>query len=210
MVAILIASFPVFSEQVSVQTAQRVAQSFLNSKMGGNPSIRLIEFAERSSFPNFYVFGNERCFVIISADDGARPVIGYSTESGFGTDFLPDEVRDWLKANNDEISSAMNLRVEATPRIRSEWESLLNGRGLDSRSSSAVSPLITTHWHQYAPYNNLCPVPNGSTQHTKAGCGAIAMAQFMNYWEYPITGVGSHSYNWQGQTLSADFGKYPL
>lgn len=193
--AVFMAALSAFSENVTVQTAQQAAQSFLNSKMEGNQQIHLIDFAEKSEFPNFYVFGNEHCFVIIAGDDGAKPVLGYSTEGGFNSELIPDNVKDWLKCNNDEITSAMNLRVEATPRIRSEWESLLSGRGLEPRSSSAVNPLITTHWHQYAPYNNLCPAdPNASTGHAKAGCGAIAMAQFMNYWEHPINGVGEHSY----------------
>ena len=195
LVVLLMVVSPAFSENVTMQTAQRVAQSFLNSKMEGTPQTHLIDFAEKAEFPNFYVFGNEHCFVIISADNGAQPVLGYSIERGFITDSLPDEVRDWLRAYNDEITSAMELRVEATPRIRSEWESLLSGRGLEPKSSTSVNPLITTHWRQYAPYNNLCPAdPNAIDGHAKAGCGAIAMAQFMKYWEHPVSGVGEHSY----------------
>ena len=195
IVVLLMAVLPAFSENVTVQTAQRAAQSFLNSKMEGNPQIRLIDFAEKAEFPNFYVFGNEHCFVIIAGDNCAKPVLGYSTERGFNGELIPDNVKDWLKAYNNEIASALSLSVEATPRIRSEWESLLSGRGLEPKSSTSVNPLITTHWHQYAPYNNLCPAdPNASNGHAKAGCGAIAMAQFMNYWEHPISGVGEHSY----------------
>ena len=195
LMVLFMAILPAFSGNVTIQTAQHTAQSFLNSKMEVNPEIHLIDFSEKALFPNFYVFGNEHCFVIISADDGAKPVLGYSTDSGFGMNSLPDDVRDWLKAYNDEITSAMELRVEATPGIRSEWESLLSGRGLEPKSSTSVNPLITTHWHQYAPYNNLCPADsNASNGHAKAGCGAIAMAQFMKYWEHPVSGVGSYSY----------------
>ena len=32
------------------------------------------------------------------------------------------------------------------------------------------------------------------------------MAQVMKYWEYPSHGIGTHSYIWKGQTLTADFG----
>ena len=31
------------------------------------------------------------------------------------------------------------------------------------------------------------------------------MAQIMNYYQWPVTGRGSHSYEWRGQTLSMDF-----
>ena len=72
------------AENVTVHTAQRAAQSFLNSKIDGSTDIHLIDFAEKAFFPNFYVFGNEHCFVIIAADDAVHPVLGYSIETGFG------------------------------------------------------------------------------------------------------------------------------
>lgn len=210
IVAFLMAVLPAFSESVSVQTAQRAAQSFLNSKMEGNPQIHLIDFAEKASFPNFYVFGNEHCFVIIAADDCVHPVLGYSTESGFGTEIMPDCVSDWLKAYNDGIAAAKKRRLDATAEIRFEWERLLNGSSLEPKSRSFVKPLIHTKWSQSAPFNNLCPpdTANHATGHAVAGCGAIAMAQIMNYWEHPIRGIGSHSYNHSTYgTLFANFGE---
>ena len=76
LVTFLMVVMPVLSENVTVQTAQRVAQSFLNSKMEGSPQIHLIDFAEKAEFTNFYVFGNEHCFVIIAGDNAVQPVLG--------------------------------------------------------------------------------------------------------------------------------------
>ena len=70
----LLLVYPAFADRVELATAQRAAQSFLNSKMEGNPQIHLIDFAEKASFPNFYVFGNDRCFVIIAGDNNVHPV----------------------------------------------------------------------------------------------------------------------------------------
>ena len=194
-VAFLMAVLPAFAENVTVQTAQRAAESFLNSKMEGNLQIQLIDFAEKSSFPNFYVFGNERCFVIIAADDCVHPVLGYSTEGGFSTDMLHESVHYWLKTYDEAIGIISENRVEATPEIRLEWDNILNGKGLESKSGNSVKQLIRTEWGQQAPYNAFCPAdttgPNG---HAVAGCIAIAMAQIMNYWEHPVKGVGSHTY----------------
>ena len=183
------------AKNVTIQTAQRAAQSFLNSKMEGNPQILLIDFVEKSSLPNFYVFGNEHCFVIIAADDCVQPVLGYSTEGGFGNETMPDCVSDWLKAYNEGIAAVRESRLDATAENRSEWEMLLNGRGLEPKSRTHVEPLVQTHWDQGAPYNVLCPVePTHPSGHTPAGCGATAMAQIMKYWERPIRGVGSKTY----------------
>ncbi len=59
-----------------------------------------------------------------------------------------------------------------------------------------VGPLLTTAWHQSAPYNNSCPMGDGGR--CVAGCVAIAAAQIMKYWDWPPTGTGGHSYTWDG------------
>ncbi len=78
---------------------------------------------------------------------------------------------------------------------------------------SEVGPLLTTSWHQRAPYNNLCPMGDGGR--CLVGCVATAAAQILNYHRCPTNGIGSHSYGWDGDqscggnvgggTLSADF-----
>lgn len=75
------------------------------------------------------------------------------------------------------------------------------GRLNDNRDVEGVEPLVTTKWHQGGPYSMF--VPSGCL----AGCTAIAMAQVMKYWEWPEHGYGEHSYTWNGQTLSANFGE---
>ncbi len=79
-----------------------------------------------------------------------------------------------------------------TPResVTSEWERLSSGMPLiTSRSTTSVSPLLTTTWNQSPYYNDYCP--GGSV----TGCVATAMAQIMKYWNYPATGTGSYSYS---------------
>jgi len=58
-------------------------------------------------------------------------------------------------------------------------------------------PLLTTSWHQRAPYNNFCPI--GYEDDTcVVGCVATATAQIMRYWNWPPSGTGSRSYWWYG------------
>jgi len=77
-----------------------------------------------------------------------------------------------------------------------------------------AGPLLTSSWHQRAPYNNDCPM--GSTDRCVVGCVATATAQILNYWGHPSSGVGSHTYTWEednscdgywspGAELSADY-----
>ncbi|MBU0717378.1 MAG: C10 family peptidase [Planctomycetes bacterium] len=73
------------------------------------------------------------------------------------------------------------------------------GSALDSRaaaSTTTVGPLLTTLWHQYSPYNKFCPEGDGGQ--TLAGCVAAATAQVMNYHQWPVSGVGSSGYVWDG------------
>jgi len=69
--------------------------------------------------------------------------------------------------------------------------------------TAAVEPLTTSKWSQDEPYNDYTPRINGEA--TPTGCSATAMAQVMFFWKFPERGKGSHSYTWNGQTLSADF-----
>ncbi len=140
-------------------------------------------------------------FVVIAADDAARPVIAWS-ESG---DFNPAEnpaAQRWLES----IGRQMAAISEQAP-INNQWEVLLGSHPESLRTDRDVEPLITSHWRQQWPYNAHCPEDvNGPGGHVVVGCCATAAAQFMRFWQHPEHGIGSHSYehNLYG-TISADF-----
>ena len=68
-------------------------------------------------------------------------------------------------------------------------------------SATAVEPLLKDiTWNQTKPYNNCCP------NDYPTGCVATAMGQVMYYYRYPEHGVGSNTYQWNGQQLTANFG----
>jgi len=67
-------------------------------------------------------------------------------------------------------------------------------------AQSAIGPLLTTSWHQKAPYNLHCPMTEeGGTVHSAAGCGAIAVSQILTKYGKPIHGFG-HSYYVNGKS----------
>jgi len=59
-----------------------------------------------------------------------------------------------------------------------------------------VGPLLTSSWHQREPYNGFALAGDGGD--CVVGCVAIASAQIMNYHNYPVSGHGSVTYNWDG------------
>ena len=197
---------PLFAERVDEKTAQKVAETFLKSKMQGKTNLSLtpIAYANRADFSNFYVFGGENCFVIVSADDCVKPILGYSDENSFGTDMMPENVYSWLKDYDNQIKAFVDKEIKASSDVRSRWQNLKAGIVPQEKAANSISPLIETKWNQSNPYNALCPKVGSQT--TYSGCVATAMAQVMKYWEYPTHGMGIHSYTWNNQTLSADFG----
>ena len=132
-------------------------------------------------------------FVLLSADDMAPAVLGYSTESNFDIDNLPPALNYWIEEYAKQIAvlqvydNNMELGYSRLP----EWPS--------------ISPLIQTRWDQGRPFNNLSPKKNGTT--CKAGCVATAMGQVMKYHEFPERGEGRVAYKVDGISgnLKLDF-----
>ena len=71
-----------------------------------------------------------------------------------------------------------------------------------SSAAPEISPLLKTRWGQNSPFNDKCP------RGCPSGCVATAMAQIMNYYEYPDMGLGYFSYTSRSRMLklSYDFG----
>ncbi len=111
--------------------------------------------------------------------------------------------------------------MEGEPNHRATWGLLLQGaeqvrachKDVQNRSTIMIGPLMTTSWHQNAPYNNLAPMGDGGR--CLVGCVATAAAQVMRYYNWPPAGTGSRQYWWNGdqscggntpgQYLFADF-----
>ena len=193
-----------FAEHVEPARAQKAAKTFLSNN--DVKSAQLTDVAPAAGFANLYIFNANPGFVVMAADDRVQPILGYSLTGTFVTDDMPDNVRGWLQGYDDEIQAAIDHRMSASSETTQKWHDLENGvRG--PRAVTVVAPLIQTRWNQNKYYNDLCPlVSDGPNGHAYTGCVATAMAQIMKYHNYPSHGIGTHSYTWQDQTLSADFG----
>ena len=155
----------------------------------------------------FYVFNvNKEGFVIVSADDRFRPIVGYSDEGPFETENPSPELMFYL----DRIIEARTSRNAVLfDNTAEEWQSVMkSGRLLSRNGGRGVDFLCTTKWNQDSPYNLYAPAASsGPGGRCYAGCVATAMSQVMKYWDHPLQGSGSHSYYCYGYgTQSANFG----
>ena len=146
----------------------------------GDAALRPVYTQSAGSLPAAYVFDTRSGCKVVSADDVAAPLLGYADEGSFDAANIPDNLRYWLESYASEIAWARDNGVEPA-------------RSRASRADRApIAPLVKTQWNQGSPYNNYCPIYNGSRSVT--GCVATAMAQVMKYYNYPAKGTGSHSY----------------
>lgn len=146
------------------------------------------------SFTSLYVFENGgHGYVVVSADDCAVPLLGYSDSESFDEKQMSPQLRWWLDFYAAEIEQASRGAMQASTY----------STGSVRPDRAAIEPLVATRWDQSAPYNDDCPMYEGSRSVT--GCVATAMAQTMKYHNWPKTGKGENSYSWNNSTLSLDF-----
>jgi hypothetical protein len=202
---------------VDPNLAQQIALNFINSTGDSlnaqhpiNQPRRLKRVTKQTADTSpYYIFNNEDGgFVIVSGDDCATPILGYSNEGSIDLDNMPIQLEELLDAYAAEIQYAVDNNLQATDEVVKSWN--LYRKAPQSRTTTAVvNALITTSWNQYPLYNDKCPSDASFVRyggHPTSGCVAVAMAQIMKYWNHPKQGVGNKSYRTQRYgTLSANF-----
>lgn len=181
----------VYGNPVDVTTAKQIAEHFYSANAGKNLPVSMSDVTSQTDFHEFYIFRNTsgKGFVLVSADDCVWPILGYSLDNDMELP-LPDNVASYFEGYEQEIAYVKSQNFPQTREMQQMWASLMNGTYRAS-GTTAVAPLLTTLWDQAPYYNALCPQ---DTDVVPAGCVATAMAQIMKYWNWPVTGKGSHSY----------------
>ena len=212
LVAVLITTDLAWSSPIDPTEAKSLAQTFYRLKFPGQAPPVFEEISQSVGVEHFYIFNNTNGpgFVLVSGDDCAIPILGYSGANNCVDGELPDNILSWLGYYDGAIGAAVMNGEVATPEIAEQWNNIRAGlQPMELQSVTAVGPLISTTWNQSAPYNNLCPGTGSNKAYV--GCVATAMAQLMKYYNWPTTGTGSNSYvcndgTYNYGTLSANFG----
>ena len=200
------------------EQAACVASEFLSSK--NTPAVRRMQQAEKAEAvtapveiaytqmqvdnePAVYVFNGEDGFVLVSAEDDARAVLGYSDHGRFDATDMPENMQFWLQMYADELA-----RYEANkPVLKAGQVSMHRAKRAATDSYPTITPILgDVEWGQDEPYNNLCPTVGGERSVT--GCVATAISQIMYVHKYPTKGIGSKTYTTasHGLQLNVNFG----
>ncbi|MBR4138040.1 MAG: C10 family peptidase, partial [Bacteroidales bacterium] len=193
-----------FAENVNQNKAQKIAKAFAAQRDRNAAKVKT-DIVYSHPMPNtrdaaFYVVNLENSgFVIVSANDVAHPVIGYSFDRPWPTTGnIPPQITDYLDDLAGQIEAASQKQSDKA--IKAEWQELLsinpNNPPQPKGNRTQVGPLLTTIWDQGQYYNAMCPEDAGGPDgYVWTGCVATAMAQIIRYNQYPQQGRGVHSYN---------------
>ena len=140
--------------------------------------------------------------VLLSGRKECEPILGYipsenNPYAGALLDHfeeLPDGLKDLLVDYSEQIAYCNSHAVVSDSSEK--WNRLLTGKStLFTSSVIQIPPLISTQWGQSesndgyrGAYNYCCFKINGDecNYNCPAGCVAVAMAQIMKYWTFPV------------------------
>ena len=209
-VMLLMMSVIVSAAPRSVKEAANIAASFQNEqaqkaglhraprKAADMQLIREVAKPE-SSEAALYVFNNSNGgWVIVSADDNAVTILGYSDNGTFDTN--NSSAAFMLDYYAERIAKAQPLTDEQKAKRRARKAIA------DEIDTTHVDPLLEIEgirWDQGKPYNGMCPMDRYTNSRSITGCAATATSQILRYWKWPAQGRGSFSYTWQN-TIDID------
>lgn len=179
----------VIANPVDVKLARKVAINYLSAKKGSSIDtfdLKLINTHQFEGKDALYIFAMSKGgFIIVSADDEAKPIIGWSL-----TNPMPKKIDNPVVAERfnwyaKQVNFAAKTKV-GDKSVKQEWQDILEGK--ISKGFKGAGPLLSTIWNQSPYYNMLCPTG------TPTGCVATAMSQIMRYHQWPQTGKGWHKY----------------
>jgi len=193
--------FPLFSGEY-----RDIAENFLKFK-NIEKSIVSTETLQKDNQDVGYLFLlSDGGYIVVPISKLTSPIKSYSL---IGTELvtpfrkiLEDELYNFLE--NDRT-----LSRNISGRISKRWDFLENFTQTSSRVLNSYIPntnLLTTTWNQGYPYNKFFPEVDETT--TLTGCVQTAMAQLMNYHQYPTFGKGVLEHNASLKNSSGNHSRY--
>lgn len=186
--SLLVLAFIANARQITPEEAQAVAQDFFNnSSIEQSRAPRAIRARALNTNQNeenapYYVFNasDDKGFVIISGDDRAKKILGYSDKGNFDVTNMPPQLSAMLDNFAQSLSELTGSTTDQT------WTTPQR-----AANSDGGVLLETANWGQGYPYNAQCPIIDGVQAPT--GCVATAMAIVMKYHNVKVRGRYHHT-----------------
>ena len=186
---LFVLAFITNARQITPDEALAAAQDFFNnsdveqSRATRDIRSRALNTAQSEDSAPYYIFNatDNNGFVIISGDDRATKVLGYSDKGNFDIANIPPQ----LSAILDQFAESLTKLSDST---HPSW---IAPRRTASTDGGVL--LETANWGQGYPYNNKCP--KRGEDHCPTGCIATAMAIVMQYNQWPQQARGAHKVN---------------
>ena len=213
--ALLLLYSPIFAQQVSLETAQRVANIFLQNNVPAVMRSASITNTTTSSAsvikpigkvaqsPVMYAVSQDSVWVLVSADERVTPILAYSDANA---GLFPEEedmpdgmiaLLEWYEQQIQYLRDSTNITT-----AHEGWQTY-QAISNTTETEIVVSPLLYRDnkeniWNQSGLngggatadkcYNKFCPLYHDGRK-TIVGCVAVAMGQLMWYWQWPEIAV---------------------
>lgn len=182
-----------YADTVSQNMAAETARNFFASNSTRSSSVLLTMVwdgrdatTRAGEEPAFYVFNNASGgFVIISGEDAARPVLGFSETGSFKVGGMPEQIRGWFDFYKAQIASLRKGNAARTAKADELWSNVSRG---DVRRATQVT-LNTPTWGQDRPFNSF--LPKVDNQQSVTGCVCTATCEVMYHHKWPSQGHGT-------------------
>ena len=194
--ALVAMASPISPQQALERVQTQGMQKISNIDAGSMSLVYTAKMADNVASAYIFASPAEEGFMVLSADDTAMPLLGYSDTERFDASNMPPALKWWLGeyGRRLEYLNEKGVKRSNMRHAPADWQ--------------AVAPLVKTRWDQGSPYDQQTPKLNDVNCPT--GCVATSLAQVMNYFKYPEIGEGRNSYRWNGKNLGMNFGLHPF
>ena len=211
---LLCSSATLWAQKVSKDKVKDIAlkhyvQSHPNSRIS-TLSVKNVISSHGHDSATYHIVNYENGgFTIVSGDESAEPILGFTDNGTFNLDSVPEGLEFLLEGYSRYVKSVRNNGTENAD-AQSKWDAIQNGTSNASNarvSETPIAPLTTTQWGQSynndrgcgtnGAYNKFAPVSGceaKSCGKAYAGCVALGFSQVLAYWKYQNN--PNYSFDW--------------
>ena len=173
----LLACMTLSAGEVTEEEALQKARQFMKGKQFKQRNLR--RAASTTGNNPYYVFNaeNNDGFVVIAGNDLMPEVLGYAEHGNLELSKAPDNVK-WLFSYYADVAKTLKNAPASTTTRRAARR---------SANLTELIPLMKTEWDQDGIFQEHCPEIDGTKALT--GCVATAMAQVINFFQWPLNSV---------------------